>query len=71
MCSARVQSQFGKKKLDIFQIKRRCKRTRGNVVTAASIDVRVFFFHFFGEKCSKMKKEKNGEKAHQIVFFKN
>jgi hypothetical protein len=50
MCSARVQTQFGKKKLDIFQTKVRCKRTRGKLVTAASIDVRVFSFHFFGEK---------------------
>jgi len=32
------------------------KRTRGELVTAATIDVRVFFFLFFCEKCSKMKK---------------
>jgi len=32
------------------------KQTRGKLVTAATVDVRVFFFHFFGEKCSKMKK---------------
>ena len=31
------------------------KRTRGKLVTAATIDERVFFFHFFCEKCSKMK----------------
>ena len=36
-------------------------QTRGKLVTAATIDVRVFFFHFFGEKCSKMKKEKTGK----------
>ena len=29
------------------------KQTRGKLVTAATVDVRVFFFHFFGEKCSK------------------
>jgi hypothetical protein len=29
------------------------KRTLGKLVTAAAIDVREFFFHFFGEKCSK------------------
>jgi len=34
------------------------KQTRGKLVTAAVIDVRVFFFDFFGEKCSKMKNEK-------------
>ena len=32
------------------------KQTRGELVTAATNDVRVFFFHFFCEKCSKMKK---------------
>jgi hypothetical protein len=45
------------------------KRTRGKLVTAAAIDVRVFFFDFFGEKCSKMKNEKNGEKGPQKKHF--
>jgi|AntRauTorckE5430_2_1112549.scaffolds.fasta_scaffold49104_1 hypothetical protein len=26
------------------------KQTRGKLVTAATVDVRVFFFHFFCEK---------------------
>ena len=46
-------------------------QTRGKLVTAATIDVRVFFFHFFGEKCSKMKNKKKENKANQIVFFRN
>jgi len=73
MCSARVQTQFGIKivKLDIFQTKRRGKQTRGKLVTAATNDVRVFFFHFFCEKCSKMKNEKMGKKAHQTNTFRN
>jgi hypothetical protein len=32
------------------------KQTRGKLVKAATVDVRVFFFDFFCEKCSKMKK---------------
>jgi len=55
--------------LDIFQTKRRGKQTRGKLVTAAAIDVRVFFFHFFCEKCSKMKNEKNGGKCEQKKNF--
>ena len=47
------------------------KLTRGERVTAATVDVRVFFFHYFGEKCSKMKNEKNGEKGAQKKHFKN
>jgi hypothetical protein len=47
------------------------KQTRGKLVTAAAIDVRVIFFHFFCEKCSKMKNEKMGKNVHQVVFFKN
>ena len=47
------------------------KQTRGKLVTAAAIDVRVFFFDFFGEKCSKMKNEKNGEKGPKKNIFKN
>ena len=31
--------------------------------------VRVFFFHFFGGKCSKMKNDKNGRNAHQTNTF--
>jgi hypothetical protein len=38
------------------------KRTRGKLVTAATVDVRVFFIDFFGGKCSKCKKS---------FFFKN
>jgi hypothetical protein len=46
------------------------KRTRGKLVTAATIDVRVFFFHFFGGKCSNKKKmKKTGKKAHQTNTF--
>jgi len=45
------------------------KQTRGELVTAATIDVRVFFFHFFCEKCSKMKNEKNGGKGAQKKHF--
>jgi len=37
------------------------KQSRSKLVTAATIDVRVFSFHFFCEKCSKMKNEKNGK----------
>ena len=44
---------FRKRPLSSWKIK---KRTRGELVTAATIDVRVFFFLFFCEKCSKMKK---------------
>ena len=47
------------------------KQTRGKLVTAATVDVRVFFFHFFGEKCSNMKKEINGKKGAQNCFFPN
>ena len=47
------------------------KQTRGKLVTAAAIDVRVIFFHFFCEKCSKMKNEKMGKNVHQIFFVKN
>ena len=45
------------------------KQTRGELVTAATIDVRVFFFHFFGGKCSNMKKKKNGKKCAPNCFF--
>ena len=37
------------------------KQTRGKLVTAATVDVRVFFIDFFCEKCSKMKNEKMGK----------
>jgi len=47
------------------------EQTRGELVTAATVDVRVFFFHFFGEKCSNMKNEKMGKKAHQTNTFRN
>jgi len=47
------------------------KQTRGKLVTAATVDVRVFFFHFFGEKCSNMKKEINGKKGAPNCFFPN
>jgi hypothetical protein len=47
------------------------KQTRGELVTAATVDVRVFFFHFFCEKGSKMKNEKMGKKAHQTNTFRN
>jgi hypothetical protein len=45
------------------------KRTRGELVTVATIEVRVFFIHFFCEKCSKMKYEKNGGKCAQKKHF--
>ena len=43
--------------------------SRGKLVTATTVDVRVFFFHFFGEKCSNMKNEKMGKKAQQTNKF--
>ena len=45
------------------------KQTRGERVTAATVNVRVFFFHYFGEKCSKMKIEKYGKKGAPNCFF--
>ena len=45
------------------------KRTRGELVTVATIEVRVFFIHFFCEKCSKMKYEKNRGKCAQKKHF--
>jgi len=69
MCSARVQTQ---KKNDIWTFSKQKedrKETRGKLVTAATVDVRVFFFHFFCEKCSKLKNEKNGEKGAPNKYF--
>jgi len=45
------------------------KRTRGELGTAATVDVRVFFFHFFCAKWSKWKKGKNGKKCAPSCFF--
>ena len=42
--------------MDIFQTKRRGKQTRGKLVTAATIDVRVFFFPFLLCEVLEMKK---------------
>jgi hypothetical protein len=47
------------------------KRTRGKLVTAATNDVRVFFFHFISEKCSKMKNEKMEKMRTNKKLFKN
>ena len=48
------------------------KQTRGKLVTAATIDARVFFFHFFGGKCSNMKNEKKrGKRRTKQILFKN
>ena len=72
MCSARVQTQ---KKNDIWTFSKQKedrKETRGKLVTAATVDVRVFFFHFFCEKCSKLKNEKKrGKRRTKQVLFEN
>ena len=47
------------------------KQTRGGLVTAATVDVRVFFFSFLRWKVLEYEKKKTEKKAHQIVFFKN
>ena len=47
------------------------KQTRGKLVKAATVDVRVFFFDFFCEKCSKMKNEKTwGKRRPKKTFSK-
>jgi hypothetical protein len=72
MCSARVQTQFGKNdKWTHLKLKKKKKRRRGKLVTTATVDVRVFYFHFFCGKCSKMKKEKKwGKRRPKKTFSK-
>ena len=45
------------------------KRTRGELVTDATIEVRVLFIHFLSQKCSKIKYEKNWGKCAQKKHF--
>ena len=43
--------------------------SRGKLVTATTVDVRVFFFHFFCEKCSKWKMKKSEKKRRTKKYF--